>query len=267
MANLHLVTGFAGTEHVTSADQGALNAAMFGNGQFVLGQGNRFSASIVDNNTIRVYDGDMLMQGRYIRMAAETYVDLTIENGTQGEFRNDLVVARYTVDTNTGVEEVNLVVIKGTPADADPVDPEYTVGDIINDNVILNDMPLYRVKLNGVVTETAEPMFEVSEFSMRSLKEELDALTFEATVTVSETWTEDTTNGGFYQTVSVDGILATDNPVVDVVLGSDIEANKLYKDAWKLVDRVVAATNSVTLYVNNSLSPSTAFTMFMKAVR
>ena len=266
MANLHLVTGFAGMEHVTSADQGAFNAAMLGNGQFVLNKGNMFSASIVDNNTFRVYDGDMLMQGRYIRMAADTYVDLTIENGTQGQFRNDLVVARYTVDTTTGVEEVNLVVIKGTPAEADPVDPEYTVGDIINDNVILNDMPLYRVKVNGVVLETAEPMFEVSDCSIPAILTLANskAITVTYTAEVSATWTANVA-GGFMQTVPVDGILATDNPIVDVVLGEDVDANVLYLEAWVFVDRIVTDAESITIYANGS--PATAFTIQLKVVR
>lgn len=163
MGNIHLVTGHAGQEHVTAADQGAFNASIFGSGQFVFDKGNNLAASVTTNNKIRVLDGDILMQGRHIRLNEDTYVDLTIENGTQGYYRNDLIVVRYTKDSGTGVEDCNLVVIKGENATSNPVDPAYTSGDILNDHAILNDMPLYRVALNGINVQELVPLFTVAD--------------------------------------------------------------------------------------------------------
>lgn len=160
MGNLHLVTGSKGKKHVTAADHASLHAAIFGEGQYVLDRGNKFAASIVTNNQIRVADGDILMQGRHIRLNEGSYVDVTIENGAQNMFRNDLIVARYTKDSATGVEDCNLVVIKGTAAEAEASDPEYTSGDIINDHVLIADMPLYRVPLNGLNVQELVPLFE-----------------------------------------------------------------------------------------------------------
>lgn len=161
MANLHLVTGYAGEAHVTAADDGSFNTAIFGTGQYVLDIGNKFAASVVSNNKITIADGDLLMQGRHVRLAEGTTVDLTITNGTQGKKRNDLIVARYTKDAVSGVEQVNLVVIQGTAVDSDPVDPAYTSGDIINDHDLLNDMPLYRVPLDGLNVGTPVALFSV----------------------------------------------------------------------------------------------------------
>lgn len=164
MANMHIVTGYAGAAHITAADHGALNAAVFGSGEYVLKKGNQFAASVITSNTVRVLDGDIMMQGRYARLNEGKYVDLTIENGNQNELRNDLIVARYTKDTSTGVEEVNLVVIKGTSVEEYPVDPEYTSASIIEDGAILNDMPLYRVELEGLTVGAPVPLFSVKEF-------------------------------------------------------------------------------------------------------
>lgn len=86
------------------------------------------------------------------------------------------------------------------------------------------------------------------------------------TAAVSTTWTADSTNGGFYQTVSVSGILADDNPIADVVLGSDVAANALYTEAWGLVTRITTAADSITLYANGS-APTTAFNIQLKVVR
>lgn len=159
MANLHLVTGYKGEAHITAADHGSFNAAIFGVGQYVLERGSEFSASVITNNSIRVSDGDILMQGRHIRLAENTYVDLAIDNGTQGYKRNDLIVARYTKNAGTGVEECNLVVIKGTDVKDSPVDPAYTTGDILSDNCTQNDMPLWRVPIDGLTVGTLVPLF------------------------------------------------------------------------------------------------------------
>lgn len=163
MANMHLVTGYAGTAHVTAADQGTLHTAIFGNGEFVFNKGNKLSASAISSNTVRVLDGDIMMQGRYIRLNEDNFVDLTIESGVQGVYRHDLIVVRYTKDDRTGVEEVNLAVIKGSYAASDPADPAYTAGDILEKHELLNEMPLYRVILNGLNIEAVVPLFTVSE--------------------------------------------------------------------------------------------------------
>lgn len=161
MGNMHIVTGYRGENHVTAADVGSFNAAVFGGGEFVLDRGSKFEASILSNNKIGIADGDLLMQGRHVRLTGA--VELTIENGQTSWLRNDLIVARYTMDNATGVEDVNLVVIKGTAVQgSDPVDPEYTSADIINDTVYLNDMPLYRVPLNGLNVQALVPLFTLA---------------------------------------------------------------------------------------------------------
>lgn len=160
MGNIHLVTGHAGKGHVTAADHGSLHAAIFGAGQYVLHRGSKFATTIISNNSIRVADGDIIMQGRHIRLDENTYVDLAVENGTQGFFRNGLIVARYTKDSVSGVEDCNLVVIKGTASAGSAVDPDYTSGDIINDHVLIADMPLYRIPLDGLNVQTLVPLFE-----------------------------------------------------------------------------------------------------------
>lgn len=169
LANMHLVTGYAGKEHVTASDHGAFNAALIGTGQFVLEKGKVFEAQVISNNVVRVHDGELMMQGRFVRLNPGTYADLTIENGSQGMKRNDLIAARYTKNTNTGVEEVNLVVIKGTAAESNPVDPAYTEGDITNGEAVLNDYPLWRIPLDGLNVGTPEMLFEPFIDSMRTL--------------------------------------------------------------------------------------------------
>ena len=166
MGNLHLVTGHAGKAHVTAADHASLNAAIFGEGEFVLNRGSQFAATVISNNSIRIADGDIIMQGRHIRLNEGSYVDLAIENGTQGMNRCDLIVARYTKDSLTGVEDCNLVVIKGTESTGTASVPAYNSGDIINDHVLIADMLLYAVNLNGLNVQSVAAQFDVYAITM-----------------------------------------------------------------------------------------------------
>ena len=155
----HLITGYAGEEHIQSKDQGSFNAAFFGDGQFVMEVGNEFGASIIDNNTIRVLDGDLLMYGRHIRIEPNTYEDMTISTGTAGKNRTDLIVMQYEKSGTDGTETAFLQVIKGTESDGTPIAPSFTDGNIL-EGATMNQMPLYKVKIEGVVLADVQPLFE-----------------------------------------------------------------------------------------------------------
>lgn len=158
--SLHLITGHSGKAHITAADQGALNACQFGAEDYVLKSGEQFAASVITNNQIRIADGEVMMQGRHIRLARGTYEDVTIENGSQGMNRNDLIVIRYTKNADSGIEEAALVVIKGEETTGTASDPEHTTGNILAGDCTLHEMPLYRVPLTGITVGELVPLFD-----------------------------------------------------------------------------------------------------------
>lgn len=161
MANIHLITGYAGSGHISSADQGAFNAALFGTGSYVLNIGNKFAASVITNNKIRLLAGDLIMQGRHVRFnPGEVSLDLTIENGETGQNRNDLIVCRYTKDATDSKEKCELIVIKGTATSGTAIDPAHNTGSIL-DGAAIADFPLYRVPIAGLNVGTLVPLFKV----------------------------------------------------------------------------------------------------------
>lgn len=160
--SLHLITGRAGYEHVTAADHGAFNAALMLSGSYVLNAGNKFSAQVVTNNSIRISDGELIMQGRHVRLKPGETEEVTIANGQQDYKRNDLIVARYTKDKTSGAETVSFVVLQGTPNISNASDPAYTEGNILN-GVLTADFPLYRVPLDGLNVGTLVPLFTVKD--------------------------------------------------------------------------------------------------------
>lgn len=159
MANMHLVTGYAGKTHITAADHGSLHAALFGGGNYVLDRGSKFAATVVTNNKITIADGDIIIQGRHARLNEGSTAEMTIENGAQGFLRWDMIAVRYTKDSASGVEEANLVVLKGTAVSANPADPAYNTGNLLNGDAATVDVPLYRVVLNGLNVQELVPLF------------------------------------------------------------------------------------------------------------
>mgnify|MGYP003295140281 CR=1 FL=1 len=84
MAN-YLITGSRNnTPHVTSADDGSLNGAIFGDGVYITKRGEQLRAEIISNNLVRLFDGDLIIEGRQVRIEPSSYVDLTINNGDAG---------------------------------------------------------------------------------------------------------------------------------------------------------------------------------------
>lgn len=155
----HLITGYKGSEHIKSADQGSFNAAFFGAGQFVMEIGNQFEGSIINNNTVRILDGDLLMYGRHVRIEPNTYEDLTVTTGTAGKNRIDLVCMTYEKNTSDGTEKAYLQVVKGTETEGTAAEPAYVDGNILN-GATKNQMPLYKLQIQGVVLKSITQVFK-----------------------------------------------------------------------------------------------------------
>jgi hypothetical protein len=156
---LHLVTAHKDEPHITAENQGALNIEIFGNYDFVFDVGRSLEASAISNNLVRIYDGRGMMEGRFFELDQGDYEDVTIENGTQGQKRIDLIVVRYSKDSQSLIETISFEVIKGTPS-ATPVQPSYNDGSILNGDSPV-DFPLYAVHINGLTIESVEQLFSI----------------------------------------------------------------------------------------------------------
>ena len=149
---MDIVTGHVGSAHVTSWQDRDLNQGIFGPDTYILNVGSKLAATIISNNEIRIADGTLVMQGCQGVIQKGTYDTISIDNGTQGLKRNDLICAQYT--KSAGVESMSLVVIKGTAA-ATPSDPSYTSGDIQNGDTPVQ-VPIYRAVLDGLTLESVD---------------------------------------------------------------------------------------------------------------
>ena len=142
-----IVDGMTGTKHISSDDLSALNVATIGKADCVLKYGDDFALTMQSANSATLGTGVGMVGGKRFWNQAAT--SLTVQSGTQGQKRNDLVVARY-AKTSAGIESITPVVIKGTPTTGTAADPEVTA----------NDLKLWRVPLDGISVGDPVKLFE-----------------------------------------------------------------------------------------------------------
>ena len=88
--------------------------------------------------------------------------------------RIDLIVARYEKNQDNRTEGLDLKVIQGTPAESNPVVPEYTEGDIQAGDYVA-DMPMYQVIIDGLNITEVKKVFEVA-LGIDAMKKEIAEL-------------------------------------------------------------------------------------------
>lgn len=179
---MKIVTGKAGTPHVTSQQFRQFVEGTVGQESYILTSGENLEPELSSNNLLKIRSGTMCHHGNISCVELGTYDEVTIQNGNQGMKRIDLVVNRYSKNDETGLEENNWIVIQGTPAADDPATPAHTEGNL-QEGDLVDDCPVFEVHLDGInVTEVkkllsvspamnpdlAEKVYDQSDFPMQS---------------------------------------------------------------------------------------------------
>lgn len=166
---MNIITGRTGSPHVTSQQQRDINSAIFGAGNCVLNVGLCLKAERVDTNTIRVFDGQVSVQGCIASIEANEYEDITIANGSIGKQRYDLIAAHYTKQPleNDYVESVELRVIRGAEIDNGamlPISPQINDSLSIRNGAIEYDFPIYQVHIAELDIKSVTPLFDIANY-------------------------------------------------------------------------------------------------------
>lgn len=156
---LELVTGYWGMEHVTAEQDADLNAGIIGSDNYVLNIGEKMRAEAVSANKVRIFDGIFMAYGRQCILGDGEYEDVTIENGTPGLLRNDMIVVKYKKDEESGKENATFAVLKGETGSV-AKDPAPNRQDI-RSGAFESEVPMYRVKINGLAIEKIEPLYSI----------------------------------------------------------------------------------------------------------
>lgn len=119
------------------------------------------------------------------------------------------------------------------------------------------DSAIQGVKLNGTT---------ITPDSQKVVNVQINETTVNTyTATIGTNWTTAST-GEYSQTISVSGILSTDNPIVDVVLDSEKELALSQLEAWGCVSKIETTNGSITATCFEDM-PEVAIPIQLKVVR
>ena len=165
---MEIITGYRGEGHVTSQQNRITNIGIFGSGTYIIGNvGSLMAASVISANEVQIADGLLIAEGCTAEIPRGTSESLAIENGSQGTKRKDLIVARYTRESGTKIESMELVVITGTAASSNPAAPSYNTGSITGGDTLV-DFPLFTVNIDGITIESVTRLVGYAEVPSKS---------------------------------------------------------------------------------------------------
>ncbi len=259
---MKLITGDTGEAHVQAADDRALRATIFGTGAYVLDAGQKFAYTIETANEITLADGELMFQGTHARIPYGDTESVTIENGTTGYNRIDLIVAHY--EKASGIESMIVKVIKGEPVAGTATKPEYTEGNIL-EGATVAEMPLYAVTISGVNIASVTPLFTVftRQLSNLALVSELN------TTNQAVSKAQSTADGADAKAVSLGNALGQTNSILattqNTANAAQNSANAAYNYAASNATRINAASSTDNLIRNALLDCHDAYEYILEA--
>ncbi len=76
------------------------------------------------------------------------------------------------------------------------------------------------------------------------------------TCTLGTSWTQDSTNGYYYQNVTVSGITSSDTPILDVQTSGTLTNIKAQQTEWAKVVQATTYTNGIKFYATEATTTS-----------
>lgn len=158
---MKIISGKTGSPHVTSQQFRQIFEGIIGDESCILPCGENLTPELQTNNSLKIRSGLMYHHGNLSTVELGTYDEVTIQNGTQGMKRIDLVVNRYTREEESGTEKNEWIVIQGTPHASSPVVPDYTEGNL-QDGDLVDDCPYLEVHLDGINVTKVKQLLSVA---------------------------------------------------------------------------------------------------------
>lgn len=174
---MHMLEQHMGQDHVSAQDQADENMAQFGSGVYLTKYKDSYpTVEMTSANQLTIGTGSLLVNGRHCII--DTPEVLSVDNGSSGMTERDLVCVHWKEveaevqaasgdDTQTITkEEVDLVIVKGTPASSGATDPEISQ-DTIRSGVGEAWVPFARITKDGLtpsVAFTVDKMAPESDF-------------------------------------------------------------------------------------------------------
>ena len=263
---MNIIWGYGANPHITAQQLRDTYVGIFGSDTHILDVGSKMAATIVSATKVEIADGVLVAQGCTSCINYGQTESLTIQNGTQGMQRKDLIVAQYMRSTGFGVESMSLAVKRGTPAASSPALPAYTTGSIA-DGDTLAEFPLYVVNLDGINITSVQRLADVV-----SIKGGIDDLADR--VTAVETDLRAVKRKAVIRTVTIPAGATTmtdttidfssDIPVTARLVGVNVSLGNFYMPyvVNGTVNTWVSRMNAKSIVISNKAGAYPSYTMY-----
>ena len=205
--------------HIRAEDDASIYQSIFGeDGVSTVGQACK--ATVLSNNKVRIADGIICVGGHFARIPYGDYIDCEIDSGQSEKKRNDIIVARFETTGTGGIDTYTCEVKKGT-AGSTATDPEIVQEDLYKAGKV-RELPLYRVKIEGLSITAVEQLFMLRKTN-EELEKELESLNSNKKVEC------------FSKTVATD---------VDLLVDFSTEVNSIIKNGGKIISAIPGTTTN-----------------------
>lgn len=182
-----------GYQGITAQEDADLYAGLAGSGRLMLNVGRKMECEIVDNNTVRIYDGELISKGRRIHIDAGTWDDFTIPTGSQGATKYFTLGYRLYSD---GGQQKCQAVLK-----TDNGSTTYTENDL-RDGSSETYISVYRIKQEGLNLTDIEALYTSIE-GLETILEQLTVISAGQDILWNGTvWPSDSQTASFSGRVS-----------------------------------------------------------------
>lgn len=231
--------------NIYAEDDASVYLSMFG-GDGVSTNGQSCKATVLSNNKVRIADGIICVGGHFARIPYGDYIDCEIENGQSGKNRNDIIVARFETTGTGGIDTYTCEVKKGT-AGSTATDPEIVQEDLYKAGKV-RELPLYRVKIEGLSITAVEQLF-----TLRKTNEELEKELASLNSKIPDVYYEEVSlhyYDGAYMTATVN--------VGKQFAGRPVQVTSIYKSGyptqqtWNVSATPVDSNGSTTIWAYGS---------------
>lgn len=144
------------TPHIFAEDDAQVHRALIGDSGITLAD-NLLACTIVNANTVRLASGVYSNQGYLLCVQGGTTADLTVQSGSAGAYRHDLVVAHFHRGGGDTPDTHVFEVLQGADATsaAAAADPALTQDDLkVGGSERME--ALYRIIINGTAITAVE---------------------------------------------------------------------------------------------------------------
>ncbi len=205
--------------HIRAEDDASIYQSIFGeDGVSTVGQACK--ATVLSNNKVRIADGIICVGGHFARIPYGDYIDCEIDSGQSEKKRNDIIVARFETTGTGGIDTYTCEVKKGT-AGSTATDPEIVQEDLYKAGKV-RELPLYRVKIEGLSITAVEQLFMLRKTN-EELEKELESLNSNKKVEC------------FSKTVAAD---------TNILVDFSPEVNQIIKNGGKIISAIPGTTTN-----------------------